>query len=401
MENSNIDGKTAPKYEKPSGNNPIKERKSLEYYFKMAVVFGGVVIVFGIILGSYLWNLVFNPAGFELVPWLEKFIFCVIISYIMMVLGFIDLDATLRASKSSDYSRDRASFNDDVGSIYEDDTVVFFDQFIPWNAERQLRQKKIRYLAARGISTADAENIIDYANEDDLPHISGINPGEKPTDKMGEDLVKTIKYRGNDGKICEKEVVIPKIKGTNAAYVQDMLSGNVFIDVEDPSYYLTDSKTKDNNKTSLERAKATELERRKYIKRQFITKGLSMAVISLCFTLLSPDSNSALSGQERAWIFVLRLASACGGFGAGAIAGVMNVAYVTRWINDKHKVVTEFIKFLKSGLFKPYTREQLDQLKIEAFKKKKEEEEKAAQAARDAVVTPEVLPPLISHDTAK
>jgi len=398
MESNNQE---APKYDHQKGDNPIKDKKSLEFYFKMTVVFGGIVIVFAIILGSYLWNLIFNPEGFVLRVWLEKLIFCLILAYIMMVLGFIDLDSTLRASKKSDYSRDRASFNEDVGNIYEDDSVVYFDQFIPWDAERQLRQKKIRYLAARGIKTADAENLIDYANEEDLPTISGIKPGEKPTDKMGEDLVKTIKIKNDEGETVSKEIVVPRIKGTNAAYVQDMLSGNVSIDIEDPSYYLTDSKTKDSNKTNLERAQATEHERRKYIKKQFITKGLSMIVISLVFTLLTPDSNSALSGEERAWILVLRISSAIGGFGGGALAGVMNVAYVTRWINDKHKVVVDFIKYLKSGMFKPLSREELEKAKIDQFRKKKEEEAKAEQAARDAVIQPEVVPLLENGSTDK
>lgn len=370
------------KYTRPSDDNSDKkERKSIDYYFKIMVVAVGVVIVFAIILGSYLWNLIFNPEGFVLRTWLERVIFNTIIALTMMVLGFIDLDTTLRSSKKSEYFRDRGSFNEDVGSIYENDSVVYFDQFIPWHAERQLRRKKINYLTARGITTADAENLIDYASEEDLPIISGIRPNEQPTDKKGEDLVKKVKKRLDDGSIVEIEVVIPAIKGTNAAYVQDMLSGSVKIDVEDPSYYLTDSKTKDPGKTTLERAQSTENERRKYLRRQFVTKGLSMAVFSLIFSLLAP-ADSEISDAERAWVLIQRLAAAIGGFGSGALAGVINVSYVTRWINDKHKVVTDFIKFYGTKIFVPKTREQLDQAKIAEFRKKEAE-----------TITPEVVQP--------
>lgn len=391
------------KYETPSGGNPfsgfMKEKKPVEFYFKMAVVVGGSVIIFAIILGSYLWNLTFNPENFQLVPWLEKIIFCTVISYVMMVLGFVDLDATLRASKNSSYSKDREAFNNDVGELYENNTVVYFDQFIPWEAERELKDKKIRFLTSRGISTTDAETLIEYASEDDLPIISGINPGDKPTGKFGEDLVKTVKVKGKDGKEIEKKVVIPKIKDINASYVQCVLDGEVTIDCEDPSYYLTDSKTRDTGSTRIERAQHAEKERRRYVVRQFITKGVSMVVISLIFTILTPDIADAGDMSERTWTFMLRLASAFGGFGAGAFAGVQNIAYITRWIDDKHKVVVDFTKYMESGLFVPKTREQLDKEKIEEYeraeKERKEREEKEKQEAINSVVIPEVHQPEI------
>ena len=376
------------KYVAPEGGDlDKKDRKSLDFYFKMTIVAAGVILVFAIILGSYFWNLIFNPEGFNVKSWLERIVFLIIIALVMMVLGFLDLDSTLRASRRSDYSRDKGSFNEDVGSIYENDTVVYFDQFIPWYTERELRQKKIRHLTAHGISTADAENLIDYADEEDIITISGIKPGDKATEKKGEDLVKTVKRKNAKGELEEFSVVIPAIKGTDAFYVQEALSGAVKIDVEDPSYYLTDSKTQDTGKTTLERAQSTEKERRHYIKRQFITKICSMVVISVITGLLVTDSASGTSTDERNWILMQRFAAAVGGFGTGALMGVVNVSYVTRWINDKHKVVTQFIKFYKTGLFKPKTRKELDEIKIAEAKAKEEERKRNT-------IEPEVVDPI-------
>ena len=376
------------KYVAPEGGDlDKKDRKSLDFYFKMTIVVAGVALVFAIILGSYLWNLIFKPDQFNVKTWLERVVFCVLIALVMMVLGFLDLDSTLRASKRSDYSRDKASFNEDVGAIYENDTVVYFDQFIPWYTERELRQKKIRHLTAHGISTADAENLIDYADEEDLITISGIKPGDKATEKKGEDLVKTVRRKNAKGEMEEVSVVIPAIKGTDAFYVQEALSGAVKIDVEDPSYYLTDSKTQDTGKTTLERAQSTEKERRRYIKRQFITKTGSMVVISFIMGLLATDDASGISSDERNWVLMQRLAAAIGGFGTGALMGVVNVSYVTRWINDKHKVVTQFIKFYKTGLFKPKTRKELDEIKIAEAKAKEEERKRNT-------IEPEIVDPI-------
>ena len=130
------------RYERPEGEP--RRKANIEYVFKITAVLAGVIIVFGVIIGSYFWNLVFDPSNFDLKSWLQNTIFIIIISLVMMVLGFIDMDATVKSMKRSNYNRDRAAFNEDVGSIYEDDTIVFFDQFIPWLAERQLRQKNIR-----------------------------------------------------------------------------------------------------------------------------------------------------------------------------------------------------------------------------------------------------------------
>lgn len=355
------------RYERPEGEP--RRKANIEYVFKITAVLAGVIIVFGVIIGSYFWNLVFDPSNFDLKSWLQNTIFIIIISLVMMVLGFIDMDATVKSMKRSNYNRDRAAFNEDVGSIYEDDTIVFFDQFIPWLAERQLRQKKIRYLTAHGISTADAENLIDYATEDDLPIISGIKPGEEPTDAKGKPIVREITLNGKNGEPITKKVVVPAIKGKCAAYVQDMLSGAVTIDVEDPSYYLTDSKTKELGKTSLESSKGTEKERRKYVVRQFITKALFVLVVSLITTLLAPSNQGGGdSGADATLAF--RLVSAFGGFASGSLAGLINVTYTTRWINDKHKVVNDFIKFFKTGVFKPLTKEQMDELTIKAFEEK-------------------------------
>ena len=355
------------RYERPGGEP--RRKANIEYVFKITAVLAGVIMVFGVIIGSYFWNLVFDPSNFDLKLWLQNTIFIIIISLVMMVLGFIDMDATVKSMKRSNYNRDRAAFNEDVGSIYEDDTIVFFDQFIPWLAERQLRQKKIRYLTAHGISTADAENLIDYATEDDLPIISGIKPGEEPTDAKGKPIVREITLNGKNGEPMTKKVVVPAIKGKCAAYVQDMLSGAVTIDVEDPSYYLTDSKTKELGKTSLESSKGTEKERRKYVVRQFITKALFVLVVSLITTLLAPSNHGGGdSGADATLAF--RLVSAFGGFASGSLAGLINVTYTTRWINDKHKVVNDFIKFLKTGVFKPLTKEQMDELTIKAFEEK-------------------------------
>ncbi len=376
------------KYIAPEGGDlDKKDRKSIDFYFKMTIVAAGVILVFAIILGSYFWNLIFNPEGFNVKSWLERIVFLILIALVMMVLGFLDLDSTLRASQRSDYSRDKASFNEDVGAIYENDTVVYFDQFIPWYAERQLRDKKIRHLTAHGISTADAENLIDYADEEDIVVISGIKPGDKATEKKGEDLVKTIRKRNAKGEMEEFKVVIPAIKGTAAFYVQEALCGAVKIDVEDPSYYLTDSKTQDTGKTTLERAQSTEKERRRYIKRQFISKICSMVVISFIMGLLVTDEASGTSTDERNWILMQRIGAAVGGFGTGALMGVFNVAYVTRWINDKHKVVTQFIKCHKTGLFKPKTRKELDEIKIAEAKAKEEERKRNT-------IEPEVVDPI-------
>ena len=376
------------RYQAPEGNDlGKKDRKSLDFYFKMTIVVAGVALVFAIILGSYIWNLIFKPEQFDVKTWLERVVFCVLIALVMMVLGFLDLDSTLRASKRSDYSRDKASFNEDVGAIYENDTVVYFDQFIPWYTEQELRQKKIRHLTAHGISTADAENLIDYADEEDLITISGIKPGDKATEKKGEDLVKTVRRKNAKGEMEEIKVVIPAIKGTDAFYVQEALSGAVKIDVEDPSYYLTDSKTQDTGKTTLERAQSTEKERRRYIKRQFITKTGSMVVISFIMGLLATDDASGVTSEEKNWVLMQRLAAAIGGFGTGALMGVVNVSYVTRWINDKHKVVTKFAKYYKTGLFKPKTRKELDEAKIAEAKAKEEERKRNT-------IEPEIVDPI-------
>lgn len=355
-----------------------KKNHDSEYILKMGFVVIGVIVVLAIIIASWIWNLIFDPEHFDVNKWATRAIFNGSISLAMMVLGFIAIGESLKAKEEGKYQKRRSTFNDLVNDIYDTNKIVFFDPFISWYAERQVREKRIRYLTKHGMPRIDAEVIIDHASFDDLEKISGLKPGEKPTGKFGEDLVKKDKNG--------KEILIPAIRDTLVAYVEEVLNGVITVDVEDASYYLTADKNKKADLTSLERAQATESERVKSLRISFISKIIIGLVYVTLFALLAVDLNQGMGEAEAIWNLILRIGSATLGFMGGGFTGSSNTRFVYKWLGDKMRVLREYNKFLDTGEYKPKSYEETAKERIEAVHKREEEE-------RKAVVDPEVVVP--------
>ena len=348
-----------------------------DYILKMGFVVIGVLVVLAIIIASWIWNLIFDPEHFDVNKWANRAIFNGSISLAMMVFGFIAINESLKAKEDGKYQKRRNELNDLVSDIYNTKKIIFFDQFISWYAERQVHEKRIRYLTKHGMPRMDAEVIIDYASFDDLEKISGLKPGEKPTGKFGEDVLKKDD-KGN-------EVLIPAIRDTLVAYVEEVLNGTITVEAEDASYYLTADKNRKDDLASLELAKETERERVKSLRVSYIFKIIIGVVYITLFAFLAIDINQGMGEAEAIWNVILRIGSATLGFMGGGFTGSSNVRFVYKWLGDKMRVLREYNMFLETGEYKPKTYEETVKERIEAVKKRQEE-------ARKSIITPEIVP---------
>lgn len=350
--------------------------KDPDYILKMGFVAIGVVVVVAIIIASWVWNLIFDPEHFDVNKWANRAIFNGSISLAMMVLGFIAIGESLKAKEDGKYHQRREAFNEIVNKVYDSHRIVYLDPFISWYAERQVREKRIRYLTKHGMPRVDAEMVIDYASFDDLEKISGLRPGEKPSGKTGVDIIKKDK----DG----EDILIPAIRDTLVAYVEEVLNGMITVDVEDASYYTTADKNKNADLTSLERAQATERERVHSLRASFISKIAIGLVYVTMFAMLATDLNQGMGTPEAIWNLILRLGSATLGFAGGGFTGSSNTHFVYKWLGDKMRVLNEFNHFLDTGEYKPISYAESAKERIKAVKEREE-------ADKAAVVDPEVV----------
>ncbi len=368
-------------------NKEKNKFKNPDYALKMGFVLIGVIVVLAIIIGSYLWNLMFDPEHFDVNKWANRAIFNGSISLAMMVLGFLAIGESAKAREDGKYQLRRAAFNDIVDGLYKNSRIVYLDQFVSWYAERQVREKRIRYLTKHGMPRMDAEIIIDHASLDDLEKISGLKPGQKPHGSFGEDVVKKDKD-GND-------ILIPAIRDTLVAYVEESLDGTISVEVEDASYYTTADKNKKADLTSLERAQATEHERVKSLRWSFSSKVMIGLFYVTLFALLGVDLNTGLGKADAIWNLIFRLGSATLGFVSGGFIGFSNTQFIYKWLGDKMRVLNEYNQYFDTKEYQPKTYAESVKERIEAAKKK-EEEEKAS------VVIPERVEPeiaLIANDS--
>lgn len=344
--------------------NKAQTNKNPDFVMKMAFVCIGILVILAMIFGSWVWNLMFSPENFDLNKWANRAVFNGSISLGMMVLGFIAIDETLKANEEGKYQTLIDAFNDLVEDLFTSSRIVYFDLFVPWLADRQLREKKIRYLTMHGMGRLEAEAIVDYAKIEDIEIITGLKPKEKMTFKTfalsltrkgkeeeekkeaaeGHDIVRKTR----DG----KDVLIPAIKGCWAGYVEDVLTGKISITVEDASYYLTASRDRKSNQTSLERSIATDKERVRSLKVAFASKVFAGLVYTALFSLLIVDLNQGATTAEALWNLILRLGSATLGFIAGGFSGSTNVRFLNKWIKEKMMVVREYNKYVDGGEFK-------------------------------------------------
>ena len=347
-----------------------EKTRNPEFIMKMAFVAIGVVVVLAFILGSFFWNLMFDPEHFDVNRWANRAVFNGSISLAMMVLGFIAIDSAMTSKEDGVYLPLVYDFNGLVEELYNNSRIVYFDQFIPWLADIQLREKKIRHLTKRGMGRMEAEAIVDFAKLEDIETISGIKPNQKfkkddrSLEEFGQDVIRTLK----DG----REILIPAIKGSWAPYVEDVLTDRITINVEDASYYLTAGKNKDANLTTLERAQATERERIKSIRFSFVSKVLIGIVYTAVFSLLAVDLNSEMGTSEALWNLMLRLGSATLGFLSGGFAGNTNVRFMCKWVKEKMKVIRDYNKYYDTKEFLPKSYEETMKERIEAAKKERE-----------------------------
>lgn len=348
------------------------KNKNPDYLMKMGFVITGIIVVTIIILGSWIWNLIFDPSSFDVNQWANNAIFNGAISLAMMVLGFIAINENNKSKENGRYQKRLDAFNDIITNLMSSGRIVYFDQFISWYAERQVREKKIKYLTKHGMPRMEAEIIVDYATMDDIPIISGLekektNNGKykKPEGRYGEDIVRTLR----DG----KEVLIPAIRDTLAAYIEEVLNGTITVEVEDASYYTTADKNKESNLTSLERAQATEKERIKSLRWSFFSKTLAGLIYITIFSLLAVDLNQGMATGEAIWNLIIRFASATVGFIAGGFAGSTNARFLYKWLGDKMRVVNEYNKFMDCGEFVPKSYNESSQERIKKVHDKEEE----------------------------
>ena len=336
-------------------------KRDQEYLLKMGFVLIGVFVVLGIIIGSWVWNLVFDPSAFDVNKWAVDAIFNNALSLAMMVLGFIAINETLKTKENGKYQKRREQFRDMVNGLIESGRIVFFDQFVSWYTEKQVREKKIKHLTKMGMPRMEAEVIVDHAIPSDIPIISGLNPGDKPRGEMGKDIVRKI----GDG----KEVLIPAIKDTLAAYVDEVLNGVVTVEAETAAYYTTEDKNRDANLESLEMARATDRDRSRSMVSSFVAKILTVIVYVTIISMLVADLNGDATTAEALWNFFKRIFSATAGFLSGGFSGATNVKYLFKWLGDKMRVISEYNKYSDLGEFRPKTYSETYSQRIEEAKK--------------------------------
>lgn len=360
--------------------NKTKIKNNPDYAIKMGFVAIGAFVVLAIIIASYIWNWVFDPEHFDVNKWATRAIFNGSISLAMMVLGFIAINESMKSREDGKYQIRRSDFNDIVDKLYDNGRIVYFDPFISWYAEKQVREKRIRYLTKHGMPRADAEVIIDYASYDDLEKISGLKFGGKPTGRFGQDLVKKDK-KGN-------EILIPAIRDTLVAYVEETLNGTITVETEDASYYTTADKNKRADLTSLERAQATERERVKSLRISFVSKvGIGLLYITL-FALLGHDLNEGVDKAEALSNLLFRLGSATLGFAGGGFTGFSNAQFAYKWLGDKIRVLDEYNKYIDTKQYIPRSYSETVKERIEAVKKKEESDKASVVKAEEVILLP-------------
>lgn len=332
-----------------------------DYMLKMGFVLIGVMVVLGIIIGSWVWDLVFDPSSFDVNKWATRAIFNNALSLAMMVLGFVAINESLKSKEDGKYMLRRDKFRDLVMELVSSGRIVFFDQFISWYADKQVREKKIKHLTKRGLPRMEAETIVDYATVSDIPVISGIKPGEKPKGETGKDIVRKDKD-GND-------ILIPAINDTLAAYVDEVLRGEITVEAETAAYYTTADRNKEANLESLEIPKATDKDRVSSMRKSFISKGLAAIVYITIISMLVADLNGDAGTAEALWNFMLRIAAATTGFLSGGFSGSTNASYLYKWLGDKIRVINEYNKYTDLGEFKPKTYAETYAGRIEEAKK--------------------------------
>lgn len=341
------------------------KNKNPEYLLKMGFVAIGILVIIAIIIGSWVWNLIFDPTNFDVVAWGNSAIFNGSISLAMMVLGFVAVNESLKSKENGKYQKRIDAFNDLVSELFKSSRIVFFDQFISWYAEKQVREKKIKYLTRHGMPRIDAEIVIDYADVNDIPLLSGLEYGKKPSGQFGKDKIKKLK----DG----KEVLLPAFRDTLAPFVEEVLNGEINVIVEDASYYTTIDKNKDGNLTSLERAQATEKDRIKSMRYSFISKIVTGLIYITIFSLLAVDLNQGAGTSEAIWNLIMRIGSATLGFICGGFSGSSNTRFLYKWLGDKMRVINEYNQYLDSGEFRPRTYEETSQERITKIHQEEEE----------------------------
>lgn len=355
-------------------------KRNPEYIMKMGFVAIGIVLVLAIIIASFFWELIFDPNDFDVNKWATRAIFNGSIALAMMVLGFVAINESMEARENGKYQKRLSAFNDLITALFDSGRVIYFDQYITWNAERQLTEKKITYLTRHGMHRMEAMVIVEYATLDDIPTLSGLTPGEKhsekPTGKSGEDIVR-LDRDGN-------EILIPKFRDTLATYVEDVLDGTISVNAEDASYYMSSSKNKDGNLTSLERAQATEKDRVRSLWFSFGSKIVIGLIYSTIVALFAVDNSSGAGTAEAFWTLLFRLVSATLGFTSGGFAGNTNSRFLYKVLGEKMKVIREYNKFCDTGEFKPKTYAETSKERIAEVHRKEEE-------AKKSVVTPEVF----------
>ncbi len=333
------------------------KKHNQDYMLKMGFVLIGVMVVLGIIIGSWVWELVFRPDSFDVNKWATKAIFNNALALAMMVLGFTAVNESLKSKEDGKYQLRRGKFNDMVIKMIENGRIVFFDQFISWYVERQVREKKIKHLTKMGLPRMEAEVIVDYAIPADIPVITGLNPGEKPKGNKGRDVVRKDR-EGND-------ILIPAVKDTLASYIEDVMSGDITVNAETAAYYTTADRNKEDNLESLEIPKATDKDRISSVRKAFLSKILTTIIYVTIASMLVADLNGDAGTAEALWNFVFRICAATAGFLSGGFSGSTNAAYLYKWLGDKMRVINEYNKFtdMKEFVPKSYAETYKDRIK--------------------------------------
>lgn len=344
----------------------MNKNKNPDYLLKMGFVALGIIVVITLIVGSWVWNLVFDPSHFDVSNWVTQAVFNNALSIVMMVLGFVAINETLKSRENGRYQKRLEQFNDLVNELFENGKIIFLDQFISWYSERQVIEKKVKHLTKHGMPRMDAEIIVKYASISDISKISGLKAGEKPTGKFGEDII----FKNKNG----EEILIPAIRDTLAAYVEEALNGTITVNTENASYYTSADKGGHGDLTSLEKPQETEKERLSSLRKSFITKALSTVIYITIASLLVVDLSTGVETPEAIRSFILRLSSATFGFISGAFAGSTNASFLYKLVGEKMRVIKEYNKFLETKEFKPKTYEETAIERIKAIHQNEEQQ---------------------------
>lgn len=332
-----------------------------------------VLVGLGLIVFMTLANIGFTE-HFNFVQWLGDVLVLVGIAIFFLFIG-----------ESAGYDRQRDKIERDkdgkiIGGLFQrvlfelntflneiSNIIIYFEQFYAWQTPIQTTNKKIEFLVANGVDQRKAEKIVKYCTLEDLYNL-----------KNG-----TYEYTDPDDE--NHKVVIRRLEEYEILPVEEVLKGNVRMDMPSASFYLSPF-SKADTKQTFEKGLLLQNDIQVNKKLNRAAKITRVVFISLVWALFTVKD--ALSGNETQTIMnlIIRLCMALTSFLSGWLSSVVTVRLEAEILMNKLDVLKMFKTAHENKLYPEYSPEELDEKELEETRKENEK-------AKENVVTPEVVEP--------